>query len=259
MKIIFYGNHSDDWMSVLNDGLLELIPKEINVEEIINIYDITTLLTYDYKDYFIIPLMEINYCELYINNINTKLQSIESINIFSSKKLFQGYVFYCNLEQYSPKNYFSISKVPKDKYVIIKQNISNNGIGTEIKQNILESDFTEDSIVQEYIENNVEYTAHIVSKNGRIIKSIVYESQFEDNFHIKSFPYNTPDINKVTIDCSILELFLLPLEYTGICNIDFTIDNDNFKVFEINPRFGGSLMRHDKVDLIEILVSLLSL
>ncbi len=55
-----------------------------------------------------------------------------------------------------------------------------------------------------------------------------------------------------------LELFLLKCYYTGISNIDFIIYDDKIKVFEINPRLGGGLIRFDRCDLVEILVELIN-
>jgi carbamoylphosphate synthase large subunit len=41
---------------------------------------------------------------------------------------------------------------------------------------------------------------------------------------------------------SIFESIIKHLNYSGPCNIDFKLINGTPKIFEINPRLGGSLM-----------------
>ena len=115
---------------------------------------------------------------------------------------------------------------------------------------------------QEYIKNKTEYTAYIVSKNGKIIKCITYAYNFNNEQHIKSFPINTKNMSKIELDNKYikqLELFFVHCGYTGISNTDFMIFDGQIKVFEINPRLGGGLVRFNRLDLVEILYEMIKI
>ena len=237
MIIIFFGLHSRSWMDVLNNKLITDFSKHTNITEIKNIYTINNLHELGLSKVCIIPLMETHMLQLYNNKINALMPSLEHIKQFSCKKQF-------------------ITYVTKKLYIVKPYNL-NNGTDMYIKQSIdvNKNDFV-NKIVQEYIENKIEYCAHVVSKNGQIMKCITYAYTFDDMQHIKSFPKNTKNMSKIELDNKYvkqLELFFLSCKYTGISNTDFIICDEQIKVFEINPRLGGSLVRFDKCDLVEIL------
>lgn len=258
MIIIFYGLHSSDWMNILNVKLLPYFTN-LGITNIINIHDINKLVKNDLSSAYIIPLMESHMIELYNHNIRALMPKLEDIKIFSCKKLFSIYVLNNNLEQYTPKIYNLNENIPDNMLYIIKPYNENNGCGIKIKNNICKNDF-KNNIVQEYINNRLEYTSYIVSINGVIQKCITYTYDFDNEKHIKINPINTSKISKYDLKdnyIKILELFLLPCKYTGICNIDFIIHEEQVKVFEINPRLGGGLIRSNKQDLTNLLTELI--
>ena len=82
--------------------------------------------------------------------------------------------------------------------------------------------------------------------NGIIIHEIYYKSRESQNYHIshgKKMRYTSVKLD-IPIFCKIFQL----LKYTGFACIDFKIIDDNIKIFEINPRLGGTLV-HNKNDL----------
>lgn len=259
MIIIFYGLHSSDWMNILNTKLISYFA-DLRIDNVINVHNVNDLdKRHPSFKYVVIPLMESHMIELHNHNISALMPKLEDIKIFSCKKLFSTYVKNNNLEQYTPKIYNLNDDVPNDMLYIIKPYSENNGQGMKIKNNICADDF-ENQIVQEYINNTLEYTSYIVSKNGVIKKCITYAYSFDDEQHIKIFPINTTKMLKYDLEdkyIKILELFLLPCEYTGMCNINFIIHEGQVKVFEINPRLGGGLMKSDKHDLADILAELI--
>ena len=261
MIIIFFGLHSNDWMDVLNNKLITFFSKHANITEIKNAYNINQLTKIDLSSAYIIPLMETHMIELYNNNIKALMPSLEHIKMFSCKKMFALYVKNNNLENYTPKVYNSIDEINSNGLYIIKPYNLNNGVNICIKKCVDKRDFV-NKIVQEYIENKIEYTSYIVSKNGQIIKCITYVYNFDNTQHIRNYPTNTQNISKFELDYKYvkqLELFFLHCGYTGISNIDFIICDDQVKVFEINPRLGGSLIRFDRSDLVEILYKMIKL
>lgn len=261
MDIVFFGQHSIDWMNVLNKRLIKHFKKYKTIEKIKNVYSIKKLNNLNLSKIYIIPLLESHMIELHNNNIKAIMPSLEHIKMFSCKKMFNLYVKKNNLENYVPKTYDIDDIITTDKLYIIKPYNLNNGKNMFIKKQLEQTDFI-NNIIQEYIPNNVEYTAHIVSKNGQIIKCITYAYKFDSSQHIKVYPINTKNIIKFELDkkyISQLELFLTNCGYTGISNVDFIISDDQIKVFEINPRLGGSLVRSNSIDLVEILYEMIKL
>jgi len=261
MIIIFFGLHSKEWMNILNNKLIIHFSKYPNITQIENVYDVNELTNIDLSSVYIIPLMETHMIELYKNNINALMPLLKHIEMFSCKKMFASYVKNNNLEEYTPKVYNSIDEIKNDKLYIIKPYNENNGRNMYIKKYVDKLDF-DNKIVQEYIENNIEYTAYIVSKNGEIIKCITYAYHYNNTLHIKTFPKNTRKMTKIELDNKYieqLELFFIKCQYTGISNTDFIIYDGQVKVFEINPRLGGGLVRFDKDDLVEILYEMIKL
>jgi predicted ATP-grasp superfamily ATP-dependent carboligase len=257
MSIIFFGKCSNDWMNALNESLIPefSIYTKLNINEIKNVYDINELAKMDLSSAYVIPLMEKHMIQLYNKKIKAIMPIIDHVNIFSCKKMFSSYVKTYFLEQYTPKVYNSIDEVNDNGIYIIKPYELNNGSSMFIKKSLDETDFC-NKIVQEYIENTVEYSSYTVTKNGKIIKCITYECAFDNVQHIKRYPENTNGMTKVELDekyVKQLELFFLPLGYNGISNTDFIIHNGQVKVFEINPRLGGGLLRSNKCDVVEML------
>jgi predicted ATP-grasp superfamily ATP-dependent carboligase len=102
----------------------------------------------------------------------------------------------------------------------------------------------EDYFCQEIIEGVKESATHILFKNGKIVDSLTVEYTF----------YNDKPINgkeafmcSNIVKCSHLGLFtaiLKSIDYQGICCFDYKLVNGQPKVFEINPRLGGSLSNY---------------
>ena len=259
MSLIFFGKHSQDWMNILNNGLLTDLQQIDNELVVIDNYYVINENLKNCK--YLIPLIEKHMLELYKNNIDAIMPSIESINYFRCKQNFYNYVKKNNLLDYIPKTYENILEIKNNinNLFILKPFNYNNGFGMLIVKNIYPKYFI-DYIIQEYIPNNSEYAAHIISDKGKIIYNITYNYTFTNLIHINSSKL-LKKLNKITLDDKyilILEKFLIPCEYTGVCCVDFIIVNDNIKVFEINPRFGGSLMKN-KTDLIIMFSHLLKL
>jgi len=117
-----------------------------------------------------------------------------------------------------------------------------------------ENSYGYDFIVQEYINDSTEYSGHMFIKNGIIVHAIYYKTVNENKFYIQHGRMR--EYTRVTkvIDFSqdvFGDIFKL-LNYTGFACVDFKIINNNVKIFEINPRFGGTLI-HNKDGLNEML------
>lgn len=99
----------------------------------------------------------------------------------------------------------------------------------------------EDYFCQEIVEGANECATHILFKDGKIIDSLTVQYTF----------YNDRPINgkegficSNIVKCPHLDAFaaiLKAIEYEGLCCFDYKVVNGKPKIFEINPRFGGSL------------------
>jgi carbamoylphosphate synthase large subunit len=263
MSLIFFGGCSNKWLNVLNHNLLPHLQPTIQI--IKNYLNYTPrLITYNY----ILPLMETHMLLLHKHRIKAMMPDLQTIKIFTCKKLFSQYVIKYNLINYTPQTFSSLKDIENFKNTqnsvkfIIKPYNLYAGQGMIITDTIRELDIN-NFVVQEYIHTNIEYCAYIVAKNGKIQYSVIYKYIFQTDPYVKTavdqnMVNNSEKIilDQQYIDC--LELFLLPCHFNGVCNIDFKIHNNTLKLFEINPRLGGSLMfKKNHQDLVEIIKNII--
>jgi len=259
-NLILYGEYSS-WDNFNNLSLQQFVDKDITVIKIYTLGELQYYFTINpNSEYFIIPITLNNAREL--NNINIKNLYPYNyiIDVFNNKKHFDDYVSNHNLTQYIPKKYTTYLDSYKHDTttVIVKEGNENAfGYGVFLKRLCdLNQEILNNNIVQEYIYDNTEYAAHIVCDYGVIKKYNIFSrtyhtdnsTPFVQGNHCKyDYTLNTNlKIEQKHLD--ILEKFLLPCRYNGICCVDFKIQNDNVYLFEINPRVGASLAsRLDKL------------
>lgn len=100
-------------------------------------------------------------------------------------------------------------------------------------------------ICQQFISGEVEYSTHCVLKDGRLLWSCSFACELLEGSEIRQgVTFRT--MRNVTPPAGFLdaaERILAPLEYSGPCNFDYKVPAPGrIAIFEINPRFGGSLM-----------------
>ncbi|MGE4371870.1 MAG: ATP-grasp domain-containing protein [Xanthobacter sp.] len=118
-------------------------------------------------------------------------------------------------------------------------------------------------LAQAFVSSSHEYVTHAVCRAGQIITQVTYRQTRGEQARIMR-PGHSNTRRRVRLPeawKAILELFLQPLAYDGICNFDYVEGADGYPcVLEINPRLGGSLMVRKNVgDLAKILRSLIDL
>lgn len=249
--IIFYGYHKP-WHTMYDIG--KLTKNLSTIGDIVKIIsDISELKSYlkgegqKYKNY-ILPITVKHIVELNTAFIKS-LFKIDSgwLKRLDDKQLFIDYAIEHRIDKYLPKIYSKKSNLSSDVLAIIKPRVSSfsRGVYTKKLYELTDVDF-EGNVVQEYIKNPFEYAGYFVAYNGKIIHSFAYLGYHGSGDFIKcqgSTYDKTPKtrilLNKETVNK--LELFLKPTLYTGVCCFDFKIVNDELKIFELNPRLGGSL------------------
>ncbi|SMF95333.1 ATP-grasp domain-containing protein [Methylomagnum ishizawai] len=132
---------------------------------------------------------------------------------------------------------------------ILKPKIGEWGIGTSIIMDPKDEPGSADKLKsgkyfkQEYIAGGREYATHIIMKDRRIVFFKTIEFEFDTDVYVKGID-KTPakarwiDHGKYQ---GIFEKILGAMDYQGICCFDYKVVNDRLYLFEINPRYGGSL------------------
>lgn len=103
---------------------------------------------------------------------------------------------------------------------------------------------TDQTFLQTYVPGSEEWATHLLLCDGEILfeASICYT--LPDTPHVKG-KYVRPLSRKWKGPCRHLDLFRRVLEAVGFrdgtCCIDYRMQGERVHIFEVNPRFGGSL------------------
>lgn len=135
-------------------------------------------------------------------------------------------------------------------YVLKKAN-SCFGVGTYIikdersEEDVLSKLDTLDYIKQVWVGGCMEYSTHLLFDGSKAISHHSFEFLMPEGFHVKGKA--TKHLGTKTIDhfqhLSLFENILCELNFKGLCCFDYKIEDDTVKIFELNPRYGGSLTR----------------
>lgn len=215
----------------------------------------------------VIPLMEshIAGCP---REYAAMIPSLEALEVLGDKGRFADYVEKQSLGHLCPATFGSIERASFP--CVIKRTNLNGGLGVEPAaspaeaRRIVEGELFAGQpwIVQAVVPFDVEYVVHCVCVRGKIIWHVVYAYEFEKQ-HIRTAGSPCCTMRRATLPAAVLadlEKFLMPLAYSGPCNVDCTWDAaGRLVVLEINPRMGGSLMspanRTDLADCLSMIIA----
>jgi glutathione synthase/RimK-type ligase-like ATP-grasp enzyme len=255
MKILFGKPHSNDWLLNLSKygnimKLYNII--SINMYVLKNNIDLLVPTTFEQMN-FIYLNTDVIKCKTYVN-------SVQNTNLFNSKCCFAKFMEENNMSQYIPKTYYN-SKYDKTlasyirdmklPFIIKADNLcAGNGCYVFTENNydkdLLQNDYFlkkyNNIIIQEFIDGQNLYAGHFFVINGKIIFDIYYIETHEQKYMIskgKMKKYNTYTAKDKHI--AIFKHIFEFTNYNGFACIDFKIDDcDDLKIFEINPRMGGT-------------------
>jgi ATP-grasp domain len=94
---------------------------------------------------------------------------------------------------------------------------------------------------QKIIRGKYEFATHILFANDRIVKALNIMYEFGTETPIKG---QDPVLYRVIHRCTYLDLFariLRAIGFQGLCCVNYKVACGRPYIFEINPRFGGSL------------------
>lgn len=108
----------------------------------------------------------------------------------------------------------------------------------------------ESFVVQRFVPGGTEYGGHFYIESGDIKRCVYYEGRRDPAQHIQRGRLGGNAYTKHTTIAehdAFADLFAR-LDYTGYACADFKVEDGVPKIFEINPRLGGTLV-HDAEDL----------
>ncbi|MBI3245378.1 MAG: hypothetical protein HYZ50_02590 [Deltaproteobacteria bacterium] len=170
------------------------------------------------------------------------IPSLESIELCNNKSLFNRTLMDNGFERLIPQ----IGGTLPYPY-ILKKNIDEWGKNSHIVWDARqERDFSDilahpDYFRQAIIPGPTEYATHILFKDRKVAWALNVKYVFAIETPIKG---KDPILSTVLCPCPYLDLFssvLRFLGFEGLCCINYKVLDDRPFLFEINPRFGGSL------------------
>ena len=236
MIIIGIREIPEDWyyhlLKINNDKIILVCFTNIDIQKHIN-------------DIFI-PLSTIEYN--FIKNFNVKYLYPDEkiIELFHNKSKFVDYML-LNFIENIPKTYVLNNKVIDENFdypLIYKPQYSTNGRNMIIIKNIEDyNNIKEKHIIQKFIEDEYEYSMYLICENGKILNHLTIRNKFNKYF-IKTHNFTTYEIVK-NLNINVIVQIIKDVNYNGGACVDFKVENNDIKIFEINPRFGGSLFTCD--------------
>ncbi|MDB5025180.1 MAG: hypothetical protein JWP78_2935 [Mucilaginibacter sp.] len=175
------------------------------------------------------------------------IPGLEAVNICDDKYLFIETLINKGFKDLLPEvgNDLSLPFMLKKKVAAGSENcflISS----PEQKLDYMELINSQDYFCQEIIQGTTEYCTHILFKDHKIATSLTIKYNFYGGTPI-SIKGKDKLCYKSICKSDHLDAFtaiLNAIGYEGLCNFDYKIIDGKLKVFEINPRFGGSLSRY---------------
>lgn len=258
MNILFGKSQFADW----NKCIMQL-PYNIHIQEINNIdtlikyiitNNINTIIPCTFTQmFFIIDNMQ--QISKYVKNICCS-ENIQSIKLLDNKANFNNFMVTNSLGNYIPKVYMETNDGICNNYdclvypCILKTSIGCGGGGIKIINSctdILKIPY-KNYFIQELIADNIEYGGHFYVCNGIIKCSVFYMEMYNNKTFIKIGKMNKYNRVENKEWLNLFSMIFSKLNYSGFACANFKVVNDIVKIFEINPRLGGTLI-HDKGDL----------
>lgn len=230
-------SHKDDWARYISKGF----PKSYKL-------DFRAFNAADFKSYdLLVPLtiQDLKTCidnKALISGRELPIPTAASLAICDDKIAFNRFMVDHGFGAYIPN-----TQRPLKFPYILKKSVDEYGQNTFIIENEMDEQrhaYDLDDLgfySQELVSGKHEYATHIVFRDGRITASLNIRYTFPEDRYIKGKQkYICRQVSRTTHP----ELFadiLGKLGFEGICCFNYKVQDGQPMIFEINPRFGGSL------------------
>lgn len=249
--VVIYGQHVSSWTAALGSAgdVWRLLPS-VRSAKIVAADPQALLDTLsDREATVVIPLMEghILKCP---PGLLSLIPETKTVNILANKRNFSEYIHANQLHDLCPRTYTNVDvQFP----CVLKRLELHAGVGIAAVSSLeaLEALVGQSPwagnpyLLQEYVPSAFDYVTNIIFRDGDILWHCSYQFDVNTDNYIRG-PANTRGRKSVTASADTLaELSrcLAPLRYSGPINIDYRFDpQGRLKIFEANPRLGGTLM-----------------
>jgi hypothetical protein len=236
IKILF--SRRDEWEKNIRGGFAlsphKLIFKEL-ADQNISEYDLVVPLT-------VADIRYLNEQRAAINGNQIPIPTLESVDICEDKLLFDQKLRENGFGNYLPK----IDRGLPYPYILKKRVAENSDfcfiisdLDAETKyKHLIESP---EYFCQQIIVGSTEFATHLILKAGEIKSSLTIKYAFDGANAIKG---KSHEVYRKTAGCPYLALFaeiLKSINFEGLCCFNYKIVDGKPLIFEVNPRFGGSL------------------
>lgn len=261
LRVIIYGSWSTDWMIALGPSS-KIWSNHANVTEVLMVdetnFDLLSPSQKPETQSICIPMMEWHMIS-YSRQFPALISEANTIRTLALKDAFYCHMEKIGLSHFCPKHYLEPSTISYP--AVLKRTDRNGGLSVQYIASMddlnyhLEQDTWKGYrlILQEWIGEDKEFVTHLVCKNGVIFWHRSFAYTHSSTALIKS-PESLILTERIQISDELLNVFesiIKSLNFSGPCSIDFKYCGEgNLKIFEINPRFGGSLMRPENADLL---------
>lgn len=260
VRVVIYGTFHPSWMTALGPGApvwglvksvaeVVVVPHEANAE-IPPSRDPETISV-------IVPLLEMHAKHI-PKGLPSLVATAQAIDTLADKARFAQFVAGTAFADFSPKAYRNVYEA-KTPFLVKRADLfAGMGVSLIRSAEYLRYAMTnpvfigKPVILQEFIPGATEYVTHAVCKDGAILWERTFACAMDGPYELrKGAQHQTPaliDTPPGVVDA--IEIVTRRLGYDGPLAADFKIAGDRPIFFEINPRFGGTLMRPEHVGLL---------
>lgn len=169
---------------------------------------------------------------------------LAALNICNDKMQFNNFVIDMGYASLIPKLNDGLAYP-----YILKKRIDENGSRTRIIHNAAEEKPFHRFIAsdhyyrQECVAGCDEFTTHILIVGGQVVFHRTFQFTFGEHLFVKGVGCK-PAKRKISRSCPYMGVFteiLNQLEFEGLCCFNYKVADGKLKIFEVNPRYGGSL------------------
>lgn len=184
--------------------------------------------------------------------------TMQAIDTLADKARFADFVEGTAFAEFSPKTYRSAYEAKAPFLVKRTDLIAGFGVSLVRSAGYFRYAMTNPIFVghpvifQEFIPGGTEYVTHAVCEDGKAIWKCTFAYTLDDPYEVKTGAKDHRPVRVATpagvVDA--IEIVTKRLGYDGPLAANFKLANGKPIFFEINPRFGGSLMDVEHVELL---------
>jgi predicted ATP-grasp superfamily ATP-dependent carboligase len=248
-RVVVYGAFFSDWNAALIDrAMWQAIPGVVEVMRLIHTSQVAGLGHFQ-GDTLIVPLGEehIRQCPAgYLSLV----PDLHTLDVLADKARFAEFMEETGLAALCPQTYRHREDV--EFPCLLKRVDQNGAYGIELVSSADQLDVLLNSklfagqkhVLQAFVPGQTEYATHCVCRDGEILWSCSFSRAMGPVPRIGGLDHDSvvPVTLPPQVRAQIADV-LARLHFSGPCCVDHKIrESGDVAIFEINPRFGGSLM-----------------